>query len=281
MASASGRVAGGVEERRPTSPPALIAVGGVIVHDDPVAQLSELWDEADILAQRLEAAARQGQSWTATDGTGAVSVTVNGKGHVDEVEIGQDWRRRVSGDELAGAVREAAEAAALRRFESWGEALAEPGSEREVRPRPMPMLGESLAYQLDELASAKMDSADGRAALRELVSLLESVERGIDQVTAELQVQAGAVFTGYNLTRDVSVSVNAGGVVSDISYNRHWLVNATPQNVSRETVSAFQAAYREASQYSPEAVIARSPLGEAQALAQDPFGLARRLHLRD
>ncbi|MEV4754455.1 hypothetical protein AB0J86_04950 [Micromonospora sp. NPDC049559] len=247
------------------------------MHDDPIARLTEVWDEVDVLAQKMEAAAQPGRSWAGADRAGAVNVTVNGEGHVAEVRIQPDWRRRISGEDLANAVREAAEAAALSRFESWGEAFAEQESRPGPRPRPMPALGDSLAYQLDELATAKMSSDDGRAAVRELLALLESVEQRVDQASAQLQVQAAAVYTGYNTSRDVSVTVNAGGLVSDVSYNRHWLLNTTPSSIGRETVSAFEAAYREASLDSPEAGL-RS---EVQGLSQDPFGLARRLHLRD
>lgn len=247
------------------------------MHDDPVAQLAELWDETDVLAQKMEAAARSGQIWTGVDGTGAVSVVVDGDGHVVEVEIRQDWRRRISGEDLATAVREAAEAAALRRFESWGESFAEQQSGPVPRPRPMPPLGDSLAYQLDELATARMSGDDGRVALRELLSLLESVEQRVDEASAQLQLRAAAVYTGYNTSRDVSVTINAGGMVSDVSYNRHWLVDTTASTVGRQTVAAFEAAHRQASDDSPEAGL----LGEVRTLRQDPFGLARRLHLRD
>lgn len=247
------------------------------MHDDPVARLAELWDETDVLTQKMAAAVQPDRTWSGADDTGTVSVVVDGEGNLVEVRIAQDWRRRISGEELANAVRGAAEAAALRRFESWGESVAEQGSGPGPRPRPMPPLGESLAYQLDELATARMTSGDGRAALRELLSLLESVERRVDEATAQLQTQTAALYTGYNMSRDVSVTINAGGMLADVSYHRHWLVETTPSTIGAETVSAFQAARRQASDGAPEAGV----LGEVRALSQDPFGLARRLHLRD
>jgi DNA-binding protein YbaB len=141
----------------------------------------------------------------------------------------------------------------------------------------MPALGDSLAYQLDELATARMSSDDGRAAMRELLSLLESVEQRVDEATAQLRTQTAVLHTGYNTSHDVSVTINAGGMVSDVSYNRHWLADTPASTIGRETVSAFQDARRRASVDSPGAGL----LGEVQALSQDPFGLARRLHLRD
>lgn len=254
--------------------------GDPTVQDDPVERLAELWDQTDVAAQKLQAAAELGRSWTGADETGSVTVSVDGTGHVSHVEVQPDWRQRIRGEPLAGAVRRAVEAAILSRLRSWGEAVAGQDAAPQPRARPMPFLRESLAYQLDELATARMSGDDGRAALRELLQLLERVERDVDRVSEQLRVQVNALYTGYNPTRDVAVTITGGGTVSEIRYNRHWLADAHGPVIGRETVSAFRAAYQEAEAGSTDKVIARSALGEVQALGQDPFGLARRLHLR-
>ncbi|HEX2772776.1 MAG TPA: hypothetical protein VHN18_10140 [Micromonosporaceae bacterium] len=250
------------------------------MQDDPVERLAEVWDQADVAAQKLQGAAQPGRTWTGADEAGAVTVSVNGSGHVAHVEVQPDWRQRIRGEPLAGAVRRAVEAAILSRLRSWGEALAGQDAAPQPQARPMPFLHESLAYQLDELATARMSGDDGRAALRELLQLLESVERDVDRVSEQLRAQVNALYTGYSRARDVAVTITGGGTVSEIRYNRHWLANAGGPVIGRETVSAFQAAYHEAEAASADKVIARSALGEVQALGQDPFGLARRLHLR-
>jgi DNA-binding protein YbaB len=254
--------------------------GDPTVQDDPVERLAELWDQTDVTAQKLAAAAQRGRTWTGADEAGSVTVSVDGTGHVTHVEVQPDWRQRIRGEPLGGAVRGAVEAAFLNRLRSWGEALAGQDAAPQPRARPMPLLHESLAYQLDELATARMSGDDGRAAMRELLQLLESVERDVDRVSEQLRVHVNALYTGYNPARDVAVTITGGGTVSEIRYNRHWLADARGPAIGRETVSAFRAAYREVEAASPDNVIARSALGEVQALGQDPFGLARRLHLR-
>ncbi|MGI5216173.1 hypothetical protein [Plantactinospora sp. CA-290183] len=250
------------------------------MHDDPVGRLTELWQRADVLAQRLAAVTRPDGSWDGSDGTGMVTVTVDAEGPVAAVAVEPQWRRRIDPEALGTAVREAAGAAQHGRLTDWAESFAEQHARPDPLPRPMPPLQDTLANRLDELATAGVSGDEGRAGLRELSRLVGSAVHAVGEVSAQLRVHARTTYTGHNQSRDVAVTVSGGGEVTEVRYDRHWLAEAGGQWIGRETVSAFRAAYQRASAESVEAVIARGPLGEIQELGADPHALARRLHLR-
>jgi DNA-binding protein YbaB len=107
------------------------------------------------------------------------------------------------------------------------------------------------------------------------------VERGLDDVSARLRSTIDATYTGRSTDRHVTVTVTGGGEVTGVRYDRGWLRDAHEINIGRQTMSAFTAAYESAARCGVDRLIADSPLGGVQRMAQDPFGLARRLRLRD
>jgi DNA-binding protein YbaB len=248
---------------------------------DPLEDLGRLLGEAAAARDRTRAAVAGAAGARGSDGTGAVTVTLDGDGHVAAVRVAAGWRRGLDTDALGDAVREAVQAAALARLAAWGEAYADdraPSSDVVTDASPLP---DDFAEQLREAATARMSSADGRAALLELLAMAEAVERGLDEVSAGLQSTVEAVHTGRSGDRHVTVTVTGGGEVTGVRYDRGWLRDAHEINIGRQTVSAFTAAYASAARSGVDRLIADSSLGEVQRAAQDPFGLARRLRLHD
>lgn len=244
---------------------------------DPLEDLGRLLGEADAARKRTRAAAAGAAGARGSDGTGAVTVALDGDGHVSTVQVGAGWRRRLDPEELGDAVREAAQAAAVARLAAWGEAYAdESGPPSDVSP-----IQDDFAERLLEAATGRMSSADGRAALLELLAMAEAVERGLDEVSDRLQSTIDAAHTGRSADRHVTVTVTGGGEVTEVRYDRGWLRDAHEINIDRQTVSAFAAAYASAARSGVDRLIAESSLGEVQRAAQDPFGLARRLRLHD
>jgi DNA-binding protein YbaB len=229
----------------------------------------------------MEAAQDQAADFTGADDTGLVSVTMAAAGHVRDVTVKRGWREQLGAAGLAAAVRDAAAAAATARLESWGDAFIEQDQSPDPRPRPMPLSFETMAYQLDELATGKLAGGQRRAALEELLSMAEAIERGIDQVSTQLQGHLDAEYSGRSQSGHVTVKVTGAGAVADVRYDVRWLVEAHELNIGRETADAFRAAYRRAGERTVADMVADSPLGEVQALSQDPLGLARRLYLRE
>lgn len=249
---------------------------------DPLADSERRRREAAVARERARTAAAGAADARGSDSTGTVTVSLDSDGHVAAVHVEAGWRRSLDPDELGDAVREAAQAAAVERLAAWGEAYADDsgaGSGAEAVAADVPPA--DFAEQLREAATARMSSADGRAALLELLAMAEAVERGLDEVSARLRSTLDAVHTGRSADRHVTVTITGGGEVAGVRYDRSWLRDAHEINIGRQTLSAFAAAYAAVAHSGVERLIADSPLGEVQRAAQDPFGLARRLRLSD
>jgi DNA-binding protein YbaB len=247
---------------------------------DPLEDLGRLLAEAAAAHERTRAAVAGAADARGMDSTEAVTVALNGDGHVATVQVTAGWRRRLDPDDLGDAVREAVQAAAGARLAAWGGAYAESAASPDA-PAETPPVRDSFAEQLREAATARMSSEDGRAALLELLAMAEAVERGLDEVSARLQSTIDATHTGRSADRHVTVTVTGGGEVTGVRYDRDWLRGAHEINIGRQTAAAFAAAYVSAARSGVDRLIADSPLGEMQRAAQDPFGVARRLRLRD
>jgi DNA-binding protein YbaB len=248
--------------------------------DDRRDAVARLTDETASFARRAQAAAGAAADARGEDSTGTVSVRLDEAGRVAAVQVTALWRERVGADALGDAVREAVQAAGVARLSAWGERFA--GDTAEDVPEPAPLDRDNLAERLHQLTSpGRMTTEDTRAALLELLALVEDMERGIDEVTERLPAVESAVHLGRSADRHVTVSLTGGGEVREIRYDRGWLAAAHEINIGRQTGSAFAAAYEAAGRESVDQVIARSRLGEVQRATQDPLGLARRLRLTD
>ncbi|XVV13689.1 hypothetical protein ACQP2X_04860 [Actinoplanes sp. CA-131856] len=233
-------------------------------------ELAGLLEEGEALARTAQSAAAA-PSRPGSDGTGSVRVAVDAHGQVAEVSVAAGWKRQLGPDGLPAAVIDATRDALTRRLAAWGEAYGE------GRAEPVPL--DDLRWQLGELATRPMSAEDRRAALSELLGLLEAVDRGLDDVSGRLQSTLGTTHTGHSPDRHVAVTVTGGGEVVDVRFGREWLRGAHEINIGRQTTAAFRSAYEKAAAHGVQQVIADSPLGAAQRETQDPFGLARKLRL--
>ena len=245
---------------------------------DPLEELGRLLNEGGAEGARARAAAARAAGARGSDSTAAVTVTLDHDGQVTAVHVAAGWRSRLGVDGLAGAVREAVHAAGVARMTAWGEAYA--GGPAGA-PTAEPAIRDGFAEQLRGAASARMSSADGRAAVLELLAMAEAVERGIDEVSTRLQSAIDTRHTGRSADGHVTVTITGGGEVTGVHYDRRWLRDAHEINIGRQTRSAFAAAYVSAARAGVDRLIADSPLGAVARAGQDPFGLARRLRLRD
>jgi hypothetical protein len=146
---------------------------------DPLEDSGRLLAEATAARQQARGAAAAANA-RGTDSSGAVTVALDGDGHVAMDQVAAGWRRRVDPDDLGDAVREAVQVAAGMRLAARGEAYAD-----EPAPSATPPVRDDFAEQLREGATARMSSADGRAALRELLAMAEAVEQGLDELFHE------------------------------------------------------------------------------------------------
>jgi DNA-binding protein YbaB len=243
---------------------------------DPLEDLGRLLAEAAAVREQTRAAAAAAAYVRGSDSTESVTVSLNGDGHVAAVQVAAGWRQRLDPDDLGDAVLEAAQAAAVARLAAWGEAYT-----KESPAAATPPVREDFAEQLNEVATARMSSADGRAALLELLAMAEAVEQGLDEVSARLQSTIDAAHVGRSADRHVTVTVTGGAEVTGVRYDRGWLRDAHEANIGRQTVSAFAAAYAVAARSGVDRLVAESSLGEVQRAALDPLGLARRLRLHE
>ncbi|MCO8274212.1 hypothetical protein M1L60_26785 [Actinoplanes sp. TRM 88003] len=246
--------------------------------DDRLDHLHELAEEGAAFAGRARAAEQRASGATASDRTGAVTVTLDDEGRVSGVAVGSGWRRLIGSLALDEAVIEAVRSAGERRFEAWGDAYADPG--------PAPAAGfdrDEFTRRLQDAVtgSGPMSAEDSQAALRELLALVESIDQGLDEASAALTGALAATWTGRSPDRKVQVTVTGGGDVTAVGYDRQWLLQAHEINIARQTAAAFRAAYEEAGRHGVREIVADSRLGETQVLAQDPVALARRLRLID
>lgn len=125
------------------------------------------------------------------------------------------------------------------------------------------------------------DSGDERtrATLEELLAVVESAERSLDEAVKRIETQEISRHIGFDRTRHVMVSVNGGGEIADIRCDLRWLNAAQASIIGQEITAAFEAAYQDVDTTGDSA--ARRALAEFQALAKDPRALARRLYLCD
>jgi DNA-binding protein YbaB len=244
---------------------------------DPLEHLARLQGESSEILGRSRAGTSAASTAHGTDETGAVTVTLDGDGRVVGVRLESDSKARLGPDGVGAAVRDAARAAALSRFTNWGEAYG--GADTEPAG-PEANSAAEVAVELERLiVHRRRTSEDISVALRELLSMAEAIDRGIDDVSARLQSATVAEHTGHNQDRQVTVTITGGGDVVDVRYDQRWLREAHEFNIGRQTVAAFRAAYELAAQHGVHRLIAESPLGEVQQTVQDPARLARLLRL--
>ena len=98
--------------------------------------------------------------------------------------------------------------------------------------------------------------------------MAEAIERGIDQVSGQMQAHLDAEYTGRSQGGHVTVKISGAGAIDEVRYDPRWLLEAHELNIGRETTDAFRAAYRRAGERTVADMVADSPLGEIQRSAR-------------
>lgn len=244
---------------------------------DAINSLAELRDELDVAAQRMAKFPSPAVD-AGSDSTGTVTTTVDASGRITQVSVAQGWRRLIAIQDFGGAVRQAATAASQAQLTAWAE-VADGLLTSEPSARPLPLPHESLGARLAELTIPESSGERRRAALEELLSVLDEAERSLDEAVKRIETRETLRYTGFSKSRHVMVSVNGGGEVAEVRCEPQWLNAARESAIGREVTEAFHTAYQDLDAAGDNS--ARRALDEFQRLAQDPRALARRLYLCD
>lgn len=239
--------------------------------DDRLAALAGLRGDGDALLHRARFAA-QASGEPGSDPTRSVTAVLDENGRVVAVTVASDWRSRLSDEQLGAAVVDAVREATVRRLTAWGEAYVEPAVGQVSTAR-------EVHQQIESITSGPLPDDDREAALVALLEVVESIERGLDEVSGKLRQTVDAIHTGRSPHREVTVELTGGGEVVAVRFDRGWLRGAHDANLNRQLTAAFRAAYEKVAAHGVQQLIADSPLGEAQWAMQDPLGFARRFGL--
>lgn len=236
-------------------------------------ELARLRDEVGAAVRLAGAPGVSDARFTGGDAAGAVTATVDGDGRVCAVTVARGWRGRVGPTGLSAAVRDAVRAATTARLGAWGSVA---GIDNKTDADPAADLARRLAAATDGVT---MDVARGREVLREILSMLTTIDESLDELSTELRPGAQPVFTGRSGAGHVTTRVDGSGTVVDVVLDQRWLRGAAETGIARELGEAFESAYRSAAAHSPRSLIAHSRLGALQRMATDPALLAQRLGL--
>jgi DNA-binding protein YbaB len=247
--------------------------------EDWAEDLARLHDEVDKSAQRFADANAYIEPVTASDSTGAVTITLDKAGVLQDVKVHASWRKSLEPTMLVLAVQEAISTAVAQRTETWSTRFAEQSNEPDPPVRPMPPSSESVASQLSALTDEN-GAGQHAAGLEELLAMVKSVNAGIEQATSEVGAYIAAEYPGRSSSGHVKALVAGSGAIKDLTFDRRWIEKAHHFNVGRETTEAIHDAHQKLANHSVQGIIDASPLGEVLALANDPVALAERLRLR-
>jgi DNA-binding protein YbaB len=255
---------------------------------DPLERLARLQTAGEDALRRSSAAHTAAKTAQGTDPTETVTATLDPDGHLTALHLAPTWKSRLSPDKLGAAVRTAAETAGGNRLSSWAEAYANSPSTDELSTAasPAPPTNTTntanIAAELQRLTSDRRRTGeDISAALHELLTMAETLERGLDEISTQMSAAASRTHTGTSPDGHVRVTVTPGGEIANVEYDVRWIRESHEYNIARQTVAAAEAAYRAASRDSVEAIVDESSLGELQRLLHNPTELARRLRLSD
>ncbi|MEV4276902.1 YbaB/EbfC family nucleoid-associated protein [Actinoplanes xinjiangensis] len=194
---------------------------------------------------------------------------MNEKGQIATATVARQWRSHLSNEQLGDAVVEAVRDASVRRLTAWSEQYSEPVVHE---PPPLPV---GLHQRLELITSAPLSGTEREAALVALLRVVESIEQGLDEVSDRMQQTLGTTHTGHSAHREVTVELTGSGDIVAVRFKRSWLDDAHEANLAHHIITAFRAAYEQATAHGVQRLIADSPLGQAQWVMQDPFGFAR------
>lgn len=248
--------------------------------DDTGDRLADLRDDLDRDVQRYESARDRLAPVTAADASGTVHVKLDRDGMIQAVMIDEQWRSQVGAEALPGAVQGAWAQAGLDRASQWGTDVAETVDEPAPSTRPAPTLSSTVLGQLSELVDSSPGTIGTQAAVEALASMLEEMERGVDEAFGQIDQRLAAQIKGRSSSGHVEATVSGAGAVVAITYDERWIDKAHHANVGRETTEAVHAALRKVGDTDPASVLDGTALGRLRRITEDPVALAEYLRLR-
>jgi DNA-binding protein YbaB len=197
----------------------------------PLIQLSQELNEA---VQVVTAAHESDRQFAGTDQSGAVTVTVDGRGRTTSVVVDEEWHSALAVTELSEAVLAASAAAMLARVDDFDQAMLDAplGDGQAARPTTTdggPALPANV-YSIDD------------AALR---PLMRDINTYIDQMANSVEAALRRTCAGTSRARHVEVTLAGHATLAGIRFDQRWLVNAHVHNIAQETREALLAAYRQ------------------------------------
>ncbi len=249
---------------------------GATVHD-PMESVGRARDDLARRAGPFRTAGEALGPVSGQDRSGAVSVTVDGRGRITRIQVSMTWRQHLSTPGLAAAVNEAVTRAGELRMNDWGQALVEESDRTAGAPTPLP--ADDIAERLRE-ASAADPNGGVETSMQGMRDMLRELVDSIDQVQQEVQAHLHREYAGRSPSGHARATVTGNGTLVDLSLDTSWLDQAHPNNVGREALQAVQDAYQRMAGSDVTAIIDRSPLAVAQRRPDDPLALARSLGLR-
>lgn len=238
--------------------------------------IAQLRQDAEDLQREFAVHQDPSAEYKGQDRAGAVRVALRGDGRVADVEVDRAWRDSVGVQGLSAAVLEAITNASMRRLTAWGKAVADEqaasGAVSENRAG-----RERGSAKTDSRAAPPADNADAREALHQVVSMLEGVERDLDDLERRVTQRVRREVVGRGPSNMVTVTMTGGGQVSGVDIQPRFLQQAHERRIAQELRSAFDAAYAKAGKLSLEAVLGDGQLAKLHSLGSDPAAMLRKL----
>jgi DNA-binding protein YbaB len=230
--------------------------------------LARAFDDATRLARPVAGLGDPDARFAGSDASGAVTVHVDGDGRLRGITLDRRWRRQLPVDALDGVVLEAVEQASLTRLRQWSDAMADDAA-GSAQP-----IGDvaAVAAQLTQTASTAVTGDRGPGALHEILSMLETIDASLDELSRHVHGQADSRYAGHSTNRRAVVTLDGTGALIGVQYDRRWLDQAASADIEEQTHAAFDAAYRLADARSVRTLIDSSGLGAITRLVSDPRG---------
>jgi DNA-binding protein YbaB len=234
-------------------------------------RLSALQAETRQLADRFAVAMASQSRRTARDSSGAVEVTLDGRGRVDDVVLRSSWRRDIDDGGLAAAIIDAVSNGQQQHLLAFATNVADHEPDPAMR---------GLADDTSRVPfrpESGPAGPDAQQAMRELLSLVETAETQLDTALRAARERAGREHVGHDAGRHVTVRVTANGGIRSIEVDEDFLRQVQDEHTNRALRDAFTAAYRDADTVGSAAEAPDDALRQLKALTDDPHELLRRL----
>lgn len=217
-------------------------------------------------------------SYAGQDSSGLITVKVDGKGQVIDVQIASAWRNTIGTHGLGPAVLEAVSDGTNQVAAAWGTSFVERQEQNVDEPAPPPEPPEGQPTN-DSLKLPGNQQA--RNALQEVLTLIEGVEDALDDFEQSTNQQTNQHVVGHGPENGAKVTITGANQVVDVEVTRNLAGRAPEGRLSRELLGAFKTAYERTASLNGNASHADGPLDKIRTLSSDPAKLLAHLGFTD